>query len=151
GQRIGDPHLLDPLLDRPVQSHRAGDTEFAAVGARAADHVGDLAGAGLAEAELEEPLPDVEERLVANPTQDEVLLHGAAGSAAGVLAHDRGEAAELLRAEVAAGDLHLHSREALLALRLDVALEEALELGALAVRRGGRERRRGGVSLLVMV
>ena len=47
-------------------------------------------GAGLAEAELAEPLPDVVERLVADPAQDEVLLHGAAGVAAGELAHDRG-------------------------------------------------------------
>ncbi len=39
--------------------------------------------------------------------------------------------------------------EALLALRLDVAGEEALELGAVAVRRGRGERRLGGVGLLV--
>ena len=67
-------------------------------------------GAGLAEAELAQPLPDVVERLVADPAQDEVLLHGAAGVAAGELAHDRGQAAELLRGEVAAGDLHLDRR-----------------------------------------
>ena len=90
---------------------------LAAVGAGAADHVGDLAGAGLGEAELAEPLPDVVERLVADPAQDEVLLHGAARVAAGELAHDRGQAAELLRGQVAAVDLDLDRGEALLALR----------------------------------
>ena len=43
GQLVGDLHRLDPLLDRPVEAHRGGDPEFAAVGAGAADHVGDLA------------------------------------------------------------------------------------------------------------
>ena len=37
-----------------------------------------------------EALPDVVERLVADPAQDEVLLHGGAGVAAGEVAHDRG-------------------------------------------------------------
>ena len=32
-------------------------------------------GAGVAQAELAEPLPDVVDRLVAHPAQDEVLLH----------------------------------------------------------------------------
>jgi hypothetical protein len=71
--------------------------------------------------------------------------------AAGVLAHDLAEAAELLRGEVAAGDLHLDGGEALLALRLDVALEKALELGGVAVRRGGGGRRRRSGRLLVDV
>src|SRR5262249_7253847 len=120
GQLVLDLHRVDPLLDRPVEAHRAGDPEFAAVGAGAADDVGDLARAGVAEPERGHPLPDVVERLVADPTEDEVLLHGAAGMPAGVLAHDRAEAAELLGGEVAAGDLHLDAREALLALGLDV-------------------------------
>src|SRR5262249_33349284 len=89
GQGVGDLHRVDPLLDRAVEAHRAGDPEFAAVGAGAADHVGDLARAGLAEAEVDEALPDVVEGLVANPAQDEVLLHGAARVAAGEIAHDR--------------------------------------------------------------
>ena len=83
-----DLHRLDPLLDRPVEAHRGGDPELAAVGAGAGDDVGDLVGAGVAEAELAEPLPDVVDRLVADPAQDEVLVHGRAGVAAGVLAHD---------------------------------------------------------------
>ena len=40
------------------------------------------------------------------------------------------EAAELLRGQVAAGDLDGHGREALLALRRDVRLAEALELAS---------------------
>ena len=61
------------------------------------------------------------------------------------------EAAELLRGQVAAVDLHLDGREALLALRLDVAFDEALELAAVAVRRGGSGGLGGGVGLLVVV
>src|SRR5262249_4714076 len=66
-QAVADIHLLQPLLDRLVEAHRAGDAHLAAVRARAADHVGDLARAGLAEPELDQPLPDVVERLVADP------------------------------------------------------------------------------------
>ena len=82
-----------------------------------------------------EPLPDVVDRLVAHPAQQEVLVHGGAGVAAAELAHDLREAAELLRREVAAGDLDLDGREALLALRLDVGRAEARERGAVAVGR----------------
>src|SRR4029078_6318210 len=99
GEGIGDVHLLHPLLDRAIQPHRAGDAEFAAVGSGAADHVADLARAGLAEAELGQPLPDVVEGAVGPPAQDEVLLHGAAGAAARVLAHDLPEPAELVRGQ----------------------------------------------------
>ena len=98
-----------------------------------------------------EALPDVVERLVAHPAQDEVLLHGAASVAAGVLAHDRAEAAELLRGEVAAVDLHLDRGEALLALGLDVALDEAVELGAVAIRGADVGGDPGGLGLLVVV
>ena len=52
------------------------------------DDVGDLVGAGVAEAELAEPQPDVVERLVAHPAQHEVLVDGRAGVAAGEVAHD---------------------------------------------------------------
>ena len=58
-ERVLDVHLLELLVDRLVQAHRAGDAELAAVGAGAAHVVGDLVGAGVAEAELAEPLPDV--------------------------------------------------------------------------------------------
>ena len=79
GQRIGDLHRLDALLDRGVEPHRAGDAELAGVGAGAADDVGDLAGARLGQAELGEAAPDVVDRLVANPAQDEVLLRPSSG------------------------------------------------------------------------
>src|SRR5206468_5919209 len=59
GQLVGDVHLVDPLLDRPVEAHRAGDPELAAVGPRAADDVCDLARAGLAETDVIERASDV--------------------------------------------------------------------------------------------
>ena len=68
------PHRLDPLLHGLVEAHRAGDAELAGVGARAADHVGDLLGArrrrGRARSSA---LPDVVDRLVAHPAQHQVL------------------------------------------------------------------------------
>ena len=73
--------------------------------------------AGVAQAQLVEPAPDVVERLVADPAQHQVLLDAGAGVAAGEVAHDLRQAAELLGRQVAAGDLHLGRREALLALR----------------------------------
>ncbi len=97
------------------------------------------------------PPPDVVQRLVAHPAQDEVLLHGAAGAAAGELAHQPRQPSELLRREVSAVDLHLDRREALLALGLDVALEEAVELGAVAIGGSGCGGRVGGAGLLVVV
>ena len=96
GQRIGDVHRLDPLGDGAVEPHRARDAELAGVGPGARDDVVDLVRAGLAEAELVEPPPDVVDRLVADPAQHEVLVHGRARVAAGELAHDVGQAAELL-------------------------------------------------------
>ena len=78
--------------------------------------------------ELLEPLPHVVDALVAHPAQQEVLVHGRARVAAGVVAHDLREAAELLGREVAAGDLHLDGGEALLALRLHVGGGERVEL-----------------------
>ena len=57
---------------------------------------------GVAEAELAERAPDVVDALVAHPAQHQVLVHGGAGVAARVVAHDLGEAAELLGREVAA-------------------------------------------------
>ena len=86
------------------------------------------------EAELDQLGPDVVHRLVADPAQDEVLLHGRAGVAAAVVAHDLTEATELLRGQVAAVDLHLDGGEALLLLRLHVGGDEALEGLAVAVR-----------------
>ena len=88
-QRVGDVHRLDPLAHRAVEPHRARDAELAGVGAGARDDVVDLVGAGLAEAELVQPRPDVVDRLVAHPAQHEVLVHGGARVAAGVVAHDR--------------------------------------------------------------
>src|SRR6201999_2186 len=117
----------------------------------AGDHVADLAGAGVAEAELAELLPDVVDRLVADPAQHQVLLHGRAGVAAAVVAHDLAEPAELLRGQVAAGDLHLDRGEALLALALHVAGDEAVEGLAVAVRRGGLGARLRRARLLVVL
>src|SRR6185295_6823108 len=118
-------HRLDPLLHGAVEPHRADDAELAGVGAGAGDDVVDLVRAGFAEPDRAEALPDVVDRLVTDPTQDEVLVHGHARVAAAELAHDLPEPAELLRREVAAGDLDLDGREALLALRLHVGLAEA--------------------------
>ena len=106
------------LLNGAVEAHRAGDAELAGVGAGAADHVGDLVGAGVAEAQLGQPLPDLVDRLVAHPAQHEVLLDRGARVAARVVAHDLAEAAHLLGGQVAAGDLDLHGREPVLALRV---------------------------------
>src|ERR1700761_2678167 len=94
GQLVVDPHRVDPLFDGPVEAHRGGDPEFAAVGAGAGDDVGDLPRARVAEAEFAQLLPDVVDRLVADPAQDQVLLHGRAGVAAAVVAHDLPETAE---------------------------------------------------------
>ena len=151
GQRVGDVHRLDPLLERPVQAHRGGDPELAGVGAGAGDDVGDRADAVLGEAELAQRRVDVVERLIADPAQDEVLIDRRPRVAAAEVAHDLREAAELVRAEVAAGDLHVHGREALLALGVDVVGAERLELRAVAVRAAGRRRSLGRGALLVEV
>src|SRR5262245_15850343 len=119
-ERVRDLHLLDSLVDGAIEPHRAGDAELAAVGARAADDVLDRERAGLAEPELLEAGPDVVDRLLADPTQHQVLLDGGAGIAAAELAHDGRQPAELLRGEVAAGHLDGDRDEALLALGLDV-------------------------------
>ena len=113
---VGDVHRFDPLLHGLVEAHRARDPELARVGARARDDVGDLARAGVAEAELRQRAPDVVDALLAHPAQHEVLLHGRARVAAGVVAHDRRQAAELLGREVAARDFRLDRHEALLLL-----------------------------------
>ena len=89
---------------------------------------------GLAEPQLGERAPDVIDALVADPAQNEVLLDGRARVAAGVLAHDRCEPAELLGSQVAARDLDLHRHEALLPLLGDVRAAEALELRGVSVR-----------------
>src|SRR4051794_11795402 len=102
GERIGDVHRLDALAHGVIEAHRAGDAELAGVGAGARDDVVDLVGARVAQADLGEAAPDVVDRLVAHPAQHEVLVHGRAGVAARVLAHDVGEAAELLGRQVAA-------------------------------------------------
>src|SRR3954451_5221714 len=139
-ERVLDVHLEQLVVDRLVQAHRRRDAELAAVGAGTRDVVGDLVHAGVAEVELLEALPDVVERLVAHPAQHEVLVHRRARPAAAELAHDLGEAAELLGRQVAAEDLDLHGREARLALRLHVGRHEAVELAPVTVRRAVLER-----------
>jgi hypothetical protein len=150
GQRIGELHRLHPLLYRLVQAHGARDPELAAVGARAADDVLDLIGPGAGELELLQPGPYVVDRLVADPAQDEVLLDAGAGVAPGEVAHDLGQAAKLVRAEVAARHLDDHGAEAVLALRMGVGLEKALIGGTVTVRaRRGRPGRRRVLLLVV--
>ena len=127
-QRVADLHRLHALLHGLVEAHRARDAELARVGARARDDVGDLARAGFAEPELRERAPHVIDALLAHPAQHEVLLHRRARVAAGVVAHDLRQAAELLGREVAARDLDLDRHEALLLLLGDVGRAEALEL-----------------------
>ena len=129
-QPIVELHLDQTLLNRLIEAHRAGDPELARVGAGAADHVGDLVHARVAETERRQSPPDVIHGLVANPAQDQVLLHGRACVAARVLAHDLTDAAELLGIEIAARDLDLDGGEALLALGLHVRLAEAGEIAA---------------------
>src|SRR6185369_7505014 len=82
GQRIRDTHRLDPLLHGAVEPHRADDAELAGVGAGAGDDVVDRVRAGFAEPDRAEALPDVVDRLVTDPAQDEVLVHGHARVAA---------------------------------------------------------------------
>ena len=148
-ERIGDLHLQQLAVDRRVEAHRGGDAELAAVGAGARDVVGDLLRAGLAELQLLETVPEVVDRLVADPAEDEVLADGHAGVAAREVAHDLAEAAELLGREVTAVDLDLDGTEARLALGDDVGLAEAVERGAVLVvgRRaeGLRHARRDGL------
>ena len=115
------------------------------------DDVVDLVGAGVAQVQLRQGLPDLVEALVAHPAQQQVLLDRRARVAAGVAAHHVGQPAELLGREVAADHLDLDGREALLTLRLDVRLAEALELAAVAVGAGVARQRRGGVRLLVVL
>src|SRR5207253_2000564 len=99
---------------------RAGDPELAGVGARAADGVGDLVGAGVAELQVAQRPPHLIHRSVAHPAQDDVLVHGRAGIAAGVAANYLGKTAQLIGGQVAAADLDLDSAKALLALGGDV-------------------------------
>src|SRR5207302_157481 len=120
GQRILDLHLLEALLHGLVEAHRARDAQLARVGAGAGDDVGDLVGAGFTELELGEALPDVVHAGVADPAEDEVLVHARPRVAAGEVAHDLRQAAELLGGEVAAGDLDLDGGEPVLALGPDV-------------------------------
>src|SRR4051812_17639287 len=150
GERVGDVHGRHAPLDGPVQAHRAGDAELAAVGARAADHVRDLVGARVAQVQLLEPGPDVVQRLVADPAQHEVLLDAGAGVAAGEVAHELRDAAELLGRQVAADDPDLGGREAGLTLRRDVRLDPVVELAVVAIRRARRGRRGRRVGLLVV-
>src|SRR3954454_21153487 len=149
-ERVLDVHARHAALDRAVEPHRRRDAHLAAVGAGAAEHVGDLVRARVAEVELLQPRPDVVERLVADPAQHEVLLDARAAVAAGVVAHELRDAAELLGREVAADHAPLGGREALLHLRVDVRLDPAVELAAVAVGRAGRQRRVRRVRLLVV-
>ena len=118
GQLVVELHLLEALRDRLIEPHRAGDSELARVGARAADDIGDLVGARFAELELGQAVQTSYTRLVADPAKDQVLVHRRTGIAAAVLAHDLTEAAELLRRQVTARDLDLDGAEAALALGL---------------------------------
>src|SRR5581483_3440543 len=122
----------------------------AAVRAGAADDVGDLPRTDPRESQLAEPPPDVVDGLVAHPAEDEVLLRRGSRVASGEVPHDLREAPELLRGEIAAGDLHLHRAEPRLSLGPDVGLAEAVELGAVAVGAAVVERGRRGVGLLVV-
>ena len=119
------------------------------VGAGARDDVDDLVDAGAVEAELAERLVDLVDGLVADPAEHEVLLDRRAAEAARVVAHDLGDAAQLLGRQVAADDAHLHRREAVLALRLDARLAPLLEGGGVAVRLRVVVAELGGVRLLV--
>ena len=88
-QRVVDRERLDALGERRVEPHRARDPELAAVGAGAADDVGDRARADAAPRPISlSAAPDLVDRLLAHPAQDEVLLHRRARVAAGVVAHD---------------------------------------------------------------
>ena len=91
-------------------------------------------------------LPGVVDVLVAHPAQDHVLMHRRAGVAAGVVAHDLADAAELLRRQVTARHVDVQGREAGLALRRHARLHEAVEARAVAVGRriavGNRRARR---------
>jgi hypothetical protein len=133
-ERIGDLHLLEAFLERLVEPHRGRDPELAAVGAGAADHVSDAEGAGIAEVELPQADPEVIEGLGPEPAQHEVLLDRGAGVAAREVAHDLGEATELVGGEVAARHLDGRGDEPLLALGRDIRLDPGLELALVAVR-----------------
>src|SRR2546421_199178 len=132
-QRIVDLHLVEPLRDRHVQAHRARNAELAAVGAGAADHIGDLMGASLAEVQLDEPAPDVVDGLVAHPAEHDVLLDARPRVAAAEVAHDLCDSAELPGRQIAAGHLDLYGREPALALGPRVRRREPLELREVAV------------------
>src|SRR5829696_750055 len=97
-----------------------------------------------------ELVPHLVHRLVANPAQHQVLVHGGAAVAARVVAHDAGEPAELLRRQVAADHLDLDRGEAALALGLHARGAPALELTALTVWAGVSRRDAGSRGLLVV-
>ncbi len=78
-------------------------------------------------------------------------MHGGPGEAAGVLAHDLAEPAQLLGCDVTGRHPDLDGREALLPLALDVALEETIERALVAVGRVVAERSGRGVRLLVVL
>src|SRR5437588_2434920 len=69
----------------------------------------------------------------------------------GVLAQDLSETAQLVGREIAAANLDLHGRETVLALALDIRLQEAVELVQVSV--GARIAHTGswGTGLLVVV
>src|SRR3954454_19501408 len=149
-ERVLDVHAGHAPLDHAVEAHRAGDAHLAAVGAGAAQDVGDLVRARIAQVELLEAQPEVVERLVADPPEHDVLLDAGARIAAGEVAHDLREPAELRGRQVAADHADLGARESLLALRVHVGLDPAVELAAVAVGRGRRHRQLRGVRLLVV-
>src|SRR5215210_2764219 len=128
GQLVRDVHRRDPLPHRGVEPHRARDAQLAAVGARARDDVVDALGAVLAQPEVHQAPPDVVQRLVADPAQDQVLADRRAHVPGTELARYVGHTAQLPGREVAPHDVDLDGAEALLPLGDDVGLAEAVEL-----------------------
>ncbi len=133
---------FEPILKRLVQAHRSRDPELPGFGAR-----------GMKRRRRSRRRRRRRGRALGAPrrrrtaarrgpsAQDQVLVDRRPGIAAAEVAHDLPEPAELLGAEIAAGDLHVDRGEARLALCLDLVGRERLELGAVAVRRA---RRAGG-------
>src|SRR5205807_10039806 len=116
GQLVVELHLLQTLRDRLIETHRARDSKLARIRAGAADDIGDLVRSGVAEPQLAEALPHLVDSLIADPPEDQVLVDGRPGVSAAVLAHHLSKTAELVRRQVAARNLDLHRREAVLAL-----------------------------------
>ena len=147
---VGDVHRFDPLLHGLVQAHRAGDPELARVGPRARDDVGDLPRARLAQAELGERAPQVVDALLAHPAQHEVLLHGRARVAAGVLAHRCASPRNCSGVRSPRRTFASTVTKPSCFCSRTFAVAEALELREVAVRAAVALRRRGRALALVV-